>query len=320
MKRDVFVTVGTVAYNAGGSAGVWDSNKLTVGAIALYDGSGALVASGASSITGPTTISVMNPDGIKNSVPLKDVSVSKQAYVAPVKAIKFLGADKTSGSSYTLNLPSSLSPGDIVAIGIRDRTKGFEDTSAVKTYSFTVVTGDLLTGTSAKNIIVKLAAAISADLNAVVTPTVIDDSTDAIGLKLEAKVAGNDFDIVKEDGVLKDSDIVEYHVVNRIYDASSTVAKANNPGSGTSAQVARAEYESVVRDGDTHSPVMGDMLYTARNNVVSGATYTGYTLRFIDKVDTPLTKEAAWEQIVQVFVPSGNTTLIGILDSLFAKV
>jgi hypothetical protein len=323
MKRDVFVTKTGVAYGAGsGLTGVWTSEKLTEGSIAMFNDAGTLIASNASSITGEfVTFSVMNPTGIKNSVSVSrsGFAYQKQVYVAPVKAEKFLGADKSS-SSYSANLPSSLSVGDLVAIGIKDRTKRFEETNVVKTYSFTVLTGDLLTGTSAKNILVKLVAAINADSSAVVVASVVSDGTDATGIKLVAKTAGNDFSIVREIGVLQDANIVEYHVVDDVYDGTSTTAKANVPGTGTSAQVAAAVLDSDVRDGDNNSPLLSDILFTGKSNVVDGVTYTMYTLHFYKPTDGVITKEHSWTNTIQIFVPSGGATLIGVLDGLLAKV
>lgn len=335
MERDVFVSKADVAYGAGltlASSGFWDCTSMTEGALAIFNEDQSVVDGTATVVAGDLTgdyiyVGGMTPTGFKLSTAIHRGSFSyvKKAYVAPVAAVKCLGtvADASYGS---LNLPSSLSVGDTVGVTIIDRTKQSWDDSRIHNYSFAVVSGDLLTGTTSKNILAKLVALINADTNMdVATALLLDDGTDADGIKFTADTAGNDFDIVPMDGVLKDADVCEYKSLNRVYNASLTnTVVANVVGNGTYAQVVAAEAESSVRDGNSNSLTSSKYIWKMGTNAVSTGTYTVFNVTWTPPTDSPLTKEAGFKQLLQIYVPSGEfdeALEIGtVLDDIFALV
>jgi len=333
MKRDIFISKADVAYGAGltlDTDGFWTADAMTLGSIAIFNEDQSVVDGTAGVVAGDITgdyiyIGAMTNAGMKFSVPIprSTFKYTKKAYVAPVAAVKVLGA--TADASYgSLNLPSSLSVGDTVAVAIIDRTKEHWDTSRVHLYNFAVTSGDLLTGTTSANIIAKLVALINADSNRVVTAAVLDDGADADGISFTARIAGNDFDIVIMDGVLKDADVLEYKSLNRTYTAALTnTVVANNPGQGTYAQVVAAELESNIGDGYHNTLIQNKYEWLVTSNAASAGTYTTYSINFTPPTDSPLSKEVGFKQSIQIFVPSGETGVgeaITALDEIFALV
>ena len=352
MERDIFITKGTVLYGAGLTAtyatgsvaagGFWESTSATIGSLAVFntdqsvvgydngDGTGAEGDVIAADLTGTSIyIGAMGTNGLQRSTELsrKSFSYSKRIYAAPVAAIKVLG-NETTGSTTTygsLNLPSSISVGDTVGVTIVDRTKAFEDESRIINYSFAVVTGDILTLKTSKNIIYKLVALINGNSNSVATAVMSDDGTNADGIKFTADTAGADFDIVLMDGVLKDADILQYKDLNGTYTAGvATTVVANVVGHGTAAQALVAENDASVRRGNTGaSHTTKDSLYDPASMVVTGATYTVYSLHGMQATDNPIQRSENFEQLIQIFVPSADiiaTKHIYELDKILALV
>lgn len=333
MNRDVFITLGGVDYGAGltlATGGKWTADTMTLGGLAVFnqdqsvvDGTATVLAG---DITGDTiSLGLMTAENLKYSVEIdrKSFQYRKLAYVAPVAAIKYLGSD-TAGSSgsYSLNLPTSISVGDIVGVAVRDRTKGHEFTNALKTYIYQVVSGDSLTGVTAANIIARLVTVINADPNKIITALALTDGTDNDGIRFTGAV-GTDFDLAKVDGVLKDADYVEYKSVNRVYTAGSTTAVEYNPGSGTPTQAAVAELEGSLRDGNINTQLLTNYMYSETSRVVAGATYTVYSLVFTTPHDNMLGRDDNYQQLIQIFCPSGETganEIITVLDEIFALV
>jgi hypothetical protein len=308
-------------------AGAWESTVLVDGAIALLDKDGAIIAANASTITSPYVEFLTKTSTVKKSFPIyKDgFSYTKQAYVAPVAAVKYLGSDQPStAGSYSLNLPSSLSVGDKVSVGIVDLSKPFEDIRRFKDYTYTVISGDVLTGKTSKNIIVKLKALMDSDPHCPVTVALMEDASANIdGMKFTAKVAGLDFSIFRMDGILQDSDIVEYKVVNGVSTSGSTTAVKTNPGHGTLAQVKELYEATASRDGNHQYMVMPDLLYSGGSQLVAGTTYTVYTLRTeVLNTDT-ITQQNKPPMVLVIAVPSGQTgggEIVTVLDALLAKI
>lgn len=334
MERDIFIGKAGVDYGAGlilATGGKWTIESLTLGGIALFnqdqsviDGTATVLAA---DITGDKiSIGMMMPTGIKFGVEMlrKSFKYTKQAYVAPVVAVKYLGDDAAAASGNgDLNLPSTISVAQAYGVSIRDRSKSHEDTSAIRNYILNVVTGDITTLTTSANIITKLVALINADTHKIVTAVAMNDGTDNDGIRFTADTAGVDFDIITVDGILKNSDIVEYHVINGVYDSGSTTATANNPGQGTPAQVAKAELDSNVQSGKTNTQLLTKYMWSEGSLVVSTETYTIYSLSFIPAQDSQIDRDNNFIQLAQIFVPSGETganELVTVLDEIFALV
>lgn len=325
--RDIFIGKGTVAYGAGttlATGGAWTIDTLTTGAIVFLKENGSIVDGttpvAESDVAGAyITVQQKTPNGInKGSVPLyrKGFTYTKQLYVAPVATVKFLGSDDTLGS---LNLPSSLTVGATVGLTIIDKSKNSWDTSATHSYSFNVVSGDSLTGLVSPNIIVKLIAKINADPNRIVDALIVDDTTNATGIKLTARTAGKDFTVAQISGVLQNATVVEYKRIDNEYNASSTTAVVNVPGNGTSAQVLALEKE--IRTHDGYNPVIANkgLMWDTDYMTVSGATYTIYTLHSVAPQDS-IARDANYPVEVVLAVASGDSALIAILDEVLALV
>ena len=321
-KDGDYGVVGTVA-------GVWEVDSTPAGSVTLFsqDGTNASTSGAAGSATANFTgtyftISSNTPDGIMSSMKIDRSSFSyvKKAYAAPVKAVKFLGNTVTgsTGTYGDLNLPSTISVGDTVGVTIIDETKMPYDNSREKTYSFAVVTGDLLTGVTSKNIIAKLVTLINADANAVVVATAYTDGTDNDGLYCIAATAGNDFAIANVDGVLKDSDRCEYHIINDVYAATVTGTVANVVGYGTYAQIIKLQKDYDTRDGNTHTQKLTNYMYDHTSNAVAGQLYTTYFCKFRPVLDSPADRDSNYTQSVVIAVDTTATDMITDLDTLLA--
>jgi hypothetical protein len=323
--KDLFITKAGVAYTT--AAGLWAADTITVGGLGFFIEDGTLVASNASNIgTTPLTINMMRYGSVnKQSIQInrRNFTYTKTAYAAPVAAVKVLGNEVTgSTSTYgSLNLPSSISVGDIVGVNIIDTSKPAENTNRLKEYSFSVTTGDLLTGATAANIITKLVALINADTSAIVTAVAQTDGTNNDGIKFTSDTAGSDFNIGIVGGVLQNADRLEYKVINDTYSASiTTTPVANVPGSGTAAQILQLEKDSSTRQGNTRTQLLSEYMWSQANETVATATYTQYFLRFNAVENDVVNSEKPYNQVIIIAVPSGEATLIGILDAILAAV
>jgi len=319
--NDLFIGK-NVAYAYNGSstiAGAWALDTLSDGAIAILSNVGALVAHNASNLNGIPFVELytkLSTGATKRSFPLfkGKTTYAKQVYVAPVAAVKYLGSDDV--NAYSLNLPSSLSVGQVVGIGIVDLSKPHYDTCRMTTYEYTVVSGDLLTGLTAKNIIVKLAALVNADSLRIVNAVVEDDTTNATGIKFTAITAGNDFALFHIDGVLKDADLVYNKEVNGAYDSASTTAVANVKGIGTVAQILEEYGKTASRDGNQQYMEYQDLLWTGSDQIVAATTYTTYVFTSeVPNTDAANQSKKAPVKLV-IAVPSGASGVIAALDNL----
>ncbi len=334
MERDVFVSKAAVDYGGGmtlASEGFWMIDTMAEGGIGVFNTDQSIVDGTATVLAGDLTgdtiyIAAMTPYGIRRSVEInrKSFSFTKRGAVDPVASVKCLGANATAAHG-SLNLPSSLSVGDTVGCTVVDKMKNHEDNSRYSNYSFAVTTGDLLTGTTAANIIVKLVALINADSNGIVTAATLDDGTDADGISFTADTAGYDFAVAKMDGVLKDADILEYKDLNGVYTVGLTnTVVANVTGTGTYAQAIAAEKDSSIREGETNAPATTRSdLYTKGTLAVAGTKYVVYSIYGEQPSDSPTNREANYKQLVQIFCVSTETStleIITVLDEIFALV
>lgn len=260
----------------------------------------------------------------KMSVPLfrSGFSYKKQAYVAPVAAVKFIGSDTAAAAgSYSLNLPA-ITVGASVSIGIRDLTKPTEDTGAVRYYSITTGVSDVLTGLTTANPIVRLIAAINADALAVVVAVANNDGAGNLdGIKLTAKVAGEDFAPFVLTGILQSADVVEYKMVNKLYVSGSVLAVTNNVGQGSLAAITKLEKDLAVADGYMGREA-ASYWYTVAPKAAAGGTYTVYTLVSKYPLSGKVGEPATYSTMVYIAVPSGETgagEVITVLDSLLAE-
>ncbi len=320
---DIFITKSGVVYPLTGTvAGVWDINNISDNGLAFFNEDGSII-SDVTNITSITSANItgdyvyigyINKDKIsRNSVriPRKTFNYSKLVYTAPVAAVKVLGGEASGiASTYSLNLPSSISSGNIYGVVVIDKSKPFDNTQRVKEYSSIVVNGDTLTGTGISNIITKLVSKINADPIGVATAVALTDGTNNTGIKFTAKIAINDFEISNVDGVLKDSDIVEYKIVNGKYtNSSTTTVVAYNVGHGTEASIRTSEKATMVYSGKSNGRLLENELWSSASNVITGATYYSYILSFTASRDSKLNLDENLKQVIGIFPVVESATI-----------
>lgn len=312
---------------AGGTiAGSWAADLLTDGGIAIVDNDGALIAHNAASITAPY-VHILTKTGTtsKTSFPLVKglTKYSKLAYAAPAAPIKFIGSDvNESAGDYSFNLPATLTVGSVVGFGIINKSLPQEDTRRHKEYSYTVVSGDVMTGSGSNNIFTKLIAIVNADPNGIVTAAahLHDVAGNIDGIKLTSNTAGVDFGIYRISGVLQDADIVEYELVNGSYDASATNGTAYSAGVGTVAHIQELLKATASRDGNNQYMMFSDLLYSGGSQIVAGTTYTTYvfTTEVVNTDSISQSNKPPMELVIAV--PSGSAAVIAAIDNLGAKI
>ncbi len=308
-------SVAYAAKDGGGTiAGLWELQELTNGGIAIVDSNGTIIAANASSITSKyVTIVTTGGTAAKTSFPIyKDGFVySKQAYVAPVAGIKFLGSEEPAASGKNShNLPASLAVGSVVGVGVVNLGLPTEDQLRYRFYEYTVVSGDVMTGKATSNVIVKLIAKINADVNRCVTALAHEDGSNNVdGIKFTALTAGVDFELFHLGDVLKDADI--------------TNGTASNPGQGTVAQITELAKANAYKDGDHLYMQYQQLLFTEPSQIVAGTTFTTYVLTTkVPNTDVISKSNKPSLQLI-IAVPSGQTgagEIVTVLDALLAKV
>lgn len=335
--KDLFITKAGILYPLTGTAsttkctGLWDSNLLAAGGLGFYNQDGSIIGAttdvnadiASTDVTGDyVVVQGITTDGVKTSIKIdrSGFDYNYKVYNAPVAAVKFLGSNiltSATAEKGNLNLPSSLSVGDVVGVTLVDKTKESWENNA-KTYDFIVTSGDLLTGVTAKNIIAKLVVEINNDSLKVATALAVTDGTNNDGIKFTGTTAGSDFTIAIVDGVLKDADICEYNIVNNTYTASVTNAIAIEKGSGTYAQILDLEETSSLRSGNINSMVDKARMYSAASNIVLAETYDMYYMTFRPAIDDSFHTEPNVIITIGIAVPNGETATNEMKDALDA--
>ena len=132
--KSLFVATAVNYGVIGTVGGVWEADSIPVGSLSIFAESGINGATGsAGSVTAVlngtfVSINSMTADGNMQSIKMerKGFTYNKKVYVAPVKAVKFLGSNiltATTAEKGNLNLPSTLSVGDIVGVSLIDKSK-----------------------------------------------------------------------------------------------------------------------------------------------------------------------------------------------------
>lgn len=338
--KDVFITVTGATYPLTGTAsstkcnGVWDSDSLPAGTLGIFNQDGSIIGDAtdvnanvaAADLTGDNIlIQGITSAGARTSINIarKGFEYNKVAYVAPVKAVKFLGSNVLAGTGSekgNLNLPSSIAVGDVVGVTVIDKTKDSWE-QGMEPYDFIVTTGDLLTGTTAKNIIAKLIVLINADTNRVVDAVAVNDGAgNNDGIKFTGRTAGEDFGLARFDGVLKDADICEYKIVNDEYEATVANTVAIVTGNGTYALILKMLTNASVYGGNINSERIKDQMYTMVSNIVLAETYAVYYLSFTAPVTGTNAHQlqANPKTLIAIVVPEGETATNELEDALDA--
>lgn len=311
--RDIIIGK-DIAYalsTAGGViAGSWAADLLTDGGIAIVNNAGTIVAHNAANLNGIPYVNILTKSGTHNktSFPLQvgKTKYSKRAYVAPVAKVMALGSEAAAAAgNKALNLPATLSVGDVIGIGVVNLSLPVENTSRYKEYTITAVAGDLLTGVGANNIITKLTAKINADANRIVQAVAHNDGAgNNDGIKLTSKTAGQVFGMYHVDGILKDADI--------------SIITDVTLGSGTVADIIELHQATKSRDGNNSYRTDNDIMFTGANQIVAGTTYTTYVFTTeVPNTDVISQSNKPPMELV-IAVPSGSAAVIAAIDNLGA--
>lgn len=308
----------------GDIAGAWDIDNLEDGALAIFDMDGSLVDDAAPAVTGDwISIAVGrygsdNKLNIINGIDRATLSYQKQAYEAPVAKVLYIG-DDNDAATYSLNLPNPLVPGTSAIIRFINRELPEYDTTRESVVEYVIQDGD-----TEADVQDGLVAAFNAHAIAGALATAAESSTTAnlLGISITANTAGKDFTVVCE-GILEDADILEYQYVNKVYNAAYTYATAHNKGHGTSAQVKQVESDFSPHKGNINSNYLGNQLYTESSNVVTGETYTTYTLTWRHPRNSEFPSDQSVKQRLVIAIPHDETgagkaitAMDTILDSL----
>ena len=315
----LLITLGTVDYNTTAVAGSWELTSLTNGELLCMDQDGTAVDMLLPAITtdelyfavGRTTVAA----DTSVMIDIQSLEWSKQAYVAPVAKIMYIGDDTS--SVYGLHMPTPIA-GDVASVRITDKTKEHFDAERVINVEYVVQDGD-----TEANVQTGIVAAIVANARAaaVVTAAVASTTVGNLGFTLTGVTAGEDF-TATPGGILEDADVLQYQNVNGAYSAGMLTPTAIVIGYGTAAQLTATESAYSTHDGNNNSNLFRGVLYSNPTNVVVGATYTTYTLTWRKHTNKKLVNETNVIQTLVIAIPSGETGAaedITAMDNILAS-
>ena len=248
-------------------------------------------------------------------IPL-DATVSKQSPVAAVAPIKALGAQATGTSTYSLNLPTSLTVGTDYGVNMYDLSLPIGDMNYMKFYSIPVKSGDLSTGTTSVNIITKLVELINADSDKLATAVAIVTGGDNVGIKFTG-TAGKDF-AVEGTGILSSADKVSAHIVNGAWVSSAVSGMVDVVYPiGAASQMLEVESWSNIHRGYRGRTASSHLdTFTAVSRVIPGVTYTTWTISFRAPAQRPVIQTIQPETVFVIAVNAANTALTTIIDKV----
>lgn len=342
--RDILITKSGVNYgdNGGGAdslLGAWDSDNLLDGSIQFLNKSGAVISSAGAGVVDDEVYAILGRTNEKaDSVFMIDRNTfkyNKRVYQAPVAKVLYGGWSQAS-CKQDMYLPTSLAVGDVAGLWIIDEEKPVEDRSREKYYSYAAVSGDVLTGTAANNIIARLVNAVNSNpFNPpICTLFAMANGANNAGIRFTANTAGHNF-TVRFDGIFAHADITEGGtantncIVNNVYVPSgsmisvtgnaTTLAVGQTRGDGTAAQISDIEVDFATEKGfnvNDANPYLGG--WKAAFRTVAGAAYTVYTCTWTPINSRILMNEADPECQLLIAVPSGDAAMIAIMDVVLA--
>jgi hypothetical protein len=325
--RKFLATKSSVDYGyktgSGTIAGSWELNVLANGALAVLENNGTLISGTAPVFTKDSFYLAVGRDNAAENSDLSPLlfregfTYNKLVYSAPVAKIMYLGYDAAT-ASYDLYNYTTLVAGTIASVRVVDLEKPVWDNSREYTVSHVITAADTK-ATIIADLVIQLN---STRANKVCTALDVTSSTD-YGIRLTGDTAGVNFTAYLEDA-LKDGDIIEYKMINRVYNGAATSATACAKGNGTYAQIKAWEDDFLTTDGKANLSWMGEYLWSVTSNLVAGETYTIYVLVSINPSDgRVLINEKNPPVTVILAIPSGETGASGsitAMDNLLAAV
>lgn len=305
------------AAKAGGGtiASFNDMNLLDTGAIALFTDRNELltVANMVATLTDRKRIFIAVGNQIDASsktiisslIPRLGTDAFKKAYVAPVKTIKYIGFDGTTGGT-ALNYPT-LVVGNSAFIKIEDTTTGLRTYGIeVKRYESVVKSGS-----TAATITADLVTQINNDPDSIVVAAGVSSNT---GISLTAKLFGETFSIAAS-GILSNATIVQAESTT-----TTGVAVAPTYGEGTYDLVRGMEDLANIERGDTNRLIQQNKWFSTTSLAVAGTTYNVYNYNFNGRRNTSLGEQNTYNQLIRVAIPSSGTVPTTAFETIMAEV
>lgn len=221
-----------------------------------------------------------------------------QAYIAPVKTVKFVGDDDTDG--WDMNLPTTLVVGSFAYLSIIETTFGNTGSNRVRRYEYKVLTGD-----DKADVLAGLVAAINADANRLTVAASIGSGTANQGISLTAVDYDVDF-MITASGILENATL-----------SGQTNVVLVDSGSGRAAQISALEDELMISEGSGNYTYLQDLFFTYAKQVDLSATYKVYNMSWTYVAEYPWGNQPAVPNYLTLAVVTGASQL-STLDTLFA--
>ena len=327
--KELFVIKGSTAYAAKVGGGLIASrdevNSLVEGALAVFTMDGTLVEGDETSFTTPALYFATKLNGVpKISQRIyRPFEFFKSTAVSAAAKVMVVGSNTNAGTTYGLNLPSSLVVGTTAGIVIDDPDLPYENQTHKKPYEVMVQTGD-----TRATLVARLIAKINADVNRLATAAMVD-TTNSNGFKLTSVDATKNFTVSCR-GILVNADVLEYkRIVNAgtagltpgFVNGLTTVVVAYTQGRGTAGQILETETEYAPMDGDGPREKQGQNLYNQISGVVSGEAYVTSIIRSKVPSDNPLIPKNNFVTELEIAIPSseyGTGEAGTLLDAIVA--
>lgn len=224
-------------------------------------------------------------------------------YAAPVLQKTVLG-DDNAGGGFSLNLPITLVPGTEATVGVVDTSSGNVQ-GLQKVWATHVITASDTPAT----VLASLVNQLNSNYR---NPAVVTILGANVGLLFTAKDVEKTFKIYS-DGILINAD--------KSYGTTSTVSATGFIGDGTPSQVLALEKESMIHRGSFNYAMFQELYFKEPYKTDAAATYSAWVWQHnniarpgggaIVNVNQPVT---------YLFVPSGATTLLANLTTIFGVV
>lgn len=317
--RKFLATKASIAYGAktgGGSiAGSWELNLLADGGLAVLDDNGALI-DGTTPVFSKESFYIAtgkaNAGSNSERSPLifrEGLRYEKLVYSAPVAKVMYLGYDAVT-ASYDLFNYTTLVPGTIAQIRVVNLEKDTWDSTREYTVDHTITSID-----TKVTVITSLVAKLnSARANKVCTAADVTAGSD-YGISLTG-TAGVNFTAFLE-GCLSEGDVLEYKMVNRVYNVAYTTAVACAKGNGTYAQIKAWQDDFLTNDGNAYLSWLNEYLWSVTSNLSSSGTYTIYVLTSVNPSDGRVLINEKNPPITTILaIPSGETGGTGAITAM----
>jgi hypothetical protein len=319
-----------VVYGYDGGSGTTIADRTDIAT--LVDGALALFSEGGTLLLANTATTAYNEvqiyEGRTAGGPIyhgtlypREFKFVKSTYAAAATKVVGLGNNVTDETTYSLNLPATLTVGTVAGIQIIDKSKRHDDNSRYHNYEVTVATGDTHT-----SLMTRLIAKINADTKRCIASCAAITLTSVTNGVLFTGNTLVDFS-VNGQGILVNADQLEYTDV--VW--SATIAQgytsgltggvvAFTKGRNTTAQMLAEEAATNVGFGDTKvDTVRNNSLFTLPSRLQAGINYLMYEVSCKSPNNMGGLIEADnFTNNYQIVVDADDSAIITIIDAIFA--